>query len=79
MTLPKQIPDFSNLAEKWPSVLVAREETPKFSGGVLTPKTLANLDGKGLGPKGRFRIGRKVVYPVQSLIDWLQSRATKLD
>ncbi len=67
-------PDLSILAEKWPSPFVAREEINKFSGGILNQKYLANLDSQGKGPEGRIRIGRKIAYPVVSLIAWLESR-----
>jgi len=66
-------PIFSLLIEKWPSAVVARSQVGQFSGGVLTPKYMANLDSIGVGPE-RIRIGRKVVYPVHSLVKWLKSR-----
>jgi hypothetical protein len=67
------------LADKWPSSIVARQEAKKFSGGIISEKSLANMDSKGEGPKGRFRIGRKIAYPVSSLIEWLESRSTRLN
>jgi hypothetical protein len=67
--------NFSDLKKKWPSSLVARELTGEFSGGTLNPKTMANFDSLGQGPP-RFRIGRKVVYPVDGLISWMEGRAT---
>jgi hypothetical protein len=71
--------DFSNLADKWPAPYVARQEVERFSGGILTAKYLANLDAQGKGPRGRIRIGRKVAYPLTSLIAWLEARAEVLD
>ena len=68
-------PSLSQLADKWPSPFVARHELDKFSGGILNPRTMANLDSQGEGPAGRIRIGRKIVYPVQSLVEWLENRA----
>ena len=67
------------LADKWPSPYVAREEVGPFSGGILSPKSLANLDAMGKGPRGRFRCGRKVVYPVSSLVEFCESRSQALD
>lgn len=69
--------DFSSLGEKWPSSYVSREKVGEFSGGIVCPKYLANLDSQGKGPKGRVRIGRKIAYPVDLFIKWLESRATK--
>jgi hypothetical protein len=64
-----------SMAEKWPSAWVARTEVERFSGGLIGEKYLANLDSAGKGPKGRFRSGRKVCYPVASLISWLEARS----
>jgi hypothetical protein len=68
--------DFSLLAESWPSPIVSRDQVGKFTGGALNPRTLANFDSTGEGPKDRFKVGRKVCYPVDSLIEWLESRSS---
>jgi hypothetical protein len=67
--------DLKRLAEKWPSTLVARTEVGNFSGGLLNEKSMANHDSAGTGVKGRIRIGRKICYPVDSLVAWLESRS----
>ena len=66
---------FSTMAERWPSPFVARHEVRRFTGGIVNPKYLANLDSKGQGPAGRFRVGRKVAYPVESFVSWLEARS----
>jgi hypothetical protein len=68
--------DLGILAKAWPSPVVARDQTQldRFSGGILNARTLANLDCLGVGPPGRLKIGRKVCYPVLSLIKWMKSR-----
>jgi hypothetical protein len=68
-----------SLADKWPSPFVARQEIRQFSGGIISEKYLANLDSQGAGPPGRIRCGRKVAYPVQELILWLERRTVNLD
>lgn len=68
-------PDFSSLAENWPSPFISREEVQKFTGGIVNRRTLANLDSLGMGPEGRIRVGRKVAYPVAQFIEWLERRA----
>ena len=68
--------DLSKLAERWPSSLVARQEVKAFTGGAVSDRYLANLDRQRAGPDCRFKIGRKVVYPVASLVKWLESRST---
>ncbi len=70
--------NLSVMAAKWPSPFVARDEVDRFTGGIVSPRYLANLDSQGKGPKGRFRIGRKVAYPVLMFITWLESRATEI-
>lgn len=67
------------LADNWPSQIVARKEVGRFSGGLLSPKYLANLDSIGKGPSTRLRIGRMIVYPVDSLIQWLENRITSVE
>ena len=60
--MPKiQSPTFSlsTMAAKWPSAFVARSEVERFSGGIVKPSYLANLDCLGKGPAGRIRIGRR--------------------
>ena len=70
------MPDiWAKMAAKWPSAVVARQEAGKCSGGAVSGKFLANCDCEGTGPKGAFKIGRKVCYPVDSLIEWLRERA----
>jgi len=66
---------FQEMVERWKSPVVARTEIEVFSGGAMGQKYLANLDSAGLGPAGRFRIGRKVCYPVKALVEWLESRS----
>jgi hypothetical protein len=77
--MKEQQADLSSLAVKWDSPFVARQEVEKFSGGIINVKYLANLDCQGLGPKGRIRIGRKIAYPVSSVIEWLESRAKVIE
>jgi hypothetical protein len=65
---------FKKLAEKWPSSMVARTEIERFTGGIIKEKYLANLDCQGKGPEGRIRIGRKIAYPVDAVISFLEHR-----
>jgi hypothetical protein len=66
--------DWNQLREKWPSTIVARDRVDEFSGGVLNPRSLANADCLGIGPKERFLVGKKVVYTVDSLIEYIKSK-----
>ena len=66
--------NLSSMKEKWPSTIVAREEVRNFTGGIISGKYIANLDCQMKGPDERLRIGRKVAYPVDSLLRWLEAR-----
>ena len=67
--------NFQNLADKWPSAWVERNQLGKFSGGLIHPRTMRNCDSQGIGIPDRVRVGRKIAYPVKSVIDWLERRA----
>jgi len=71
--------DLSDLAAKWPSTIVTRKQVGEFSGGLLHPRTLANLDSLGQGPRNRFYAQGRVNYHVKDLIEWLEERAKRLD
>ncbi len=63
---------FAQMAARWPSAVVARAEIKNFTGGGISPKTVANADSNGTGPSRRFFIGRRVCYLVKDLMDWLR-------
>jgi hypothetical protein len=65
--------DFEQLAKNWPAPIVARSEGGTFTGGCLSPRTLANLDSLGEGPP-RVVVNGKVAYPVDTFIEWLKRR-----
>ena len=69
--------DFSNLIPKLPP-LISRDHVEKLLGGVISSKTLANYDSLGEGPK-RMRVGRKVVYKTEHLLEWLAQRTVHLN
>jgi hypothetical protein len=45
----------------------------------LSPRTLANEDCKGFGPKNRFRIGRKIAYFRTDFLEYLESKVQKVE
>jgi hypothetical protein len=70
--------NLSAMKDKWPSTIIAREKVSDFTGGLLTRGTIANLDSKGEGPP-RFSMGpKKICYPVDSFIAWLERRIERL-
>jgi hypothetical protein len=64
---------FADMKSKWASSVVARSEIGKFSGGLLNGRTQANRDSLGEGCE-MIKIGRRVGYPVDSLISWMEQR-----
>ena len=66
---------WQEMAARWPSAIVSRQEAGRFSGGAVSPKFLANCDSQKTGPSGRFAIGKRICYPVDSLIQWLRQRS----
>jgi len=65
---------FREMADKWPSTVVARAEIKNFTGGLFSPGRMANLDCVGKGPREKLRVGRKIAYPVDALVEWLEER-----
>ena len=66
---------FQIMATRWPSSIVARAEIKNFTGGAISPKTVANADSEGRGPANRLVVGRRVCYPVADLIAWLRANS----
>jgi hypothetical protein len=74
--MPKTHDIFDDMARKWPSAIVSRQEVGRFSGGAVSPKLCANEDCNRTGSHGRFNIGRRVCYPVVDFCNWLRDRST---
>lgn len=70
---PPLIRDWENQAR----AVVARTKVGDFSGGAISPKSMANYDSLGTGPAVRFKIGKTTVYPVDALIDWLMEKMSR--
>lgn len=70
---------FDSMLEKWPSALVAAPEVKKFTGGVISGKTLANMASRGESVPDSVRIGNRKAYVATSLIEWLRSRSTPVN
>jgi hypothetical protein len=63
--------DFDALEKKWKSTYVARQKVGDLTGGAVTPSMMAAKDLKGNGPNPGLYFGRKKVYVVRDLIQWL--------
>lgn len=76
-TMPEEVGNvgmdfFSSILPQLPYYLT-RKDIAKFFGSIISPRYLANLDSKGLGPTHK-RLGRKVVYKATDFVAWLASR-----
>jgi len=72
-------PDFSSLSRDWRSPYVTRDRIFEFTCGLINPRTLANRDAKGTGPKNKIRVGRKVAYEITELIQWISDQSRCID
>ncbi len=64
---------FENLSHQSPEI-ITRKKLHELTGGLISEKTLANLDSEGAGIQPRMRIGNKVAYPKDAAIAWLKNR-----
>ena len=51
--------------------LVPRNKVGALTCGLISPKSLANKDSLGLGPRRRVKFGGKVCYPREALVEWI--------
>ena len=54
--------------------ILTRQKIHELTGGLISAKTLANLDCEGDGIQPRLRIGGKVAYPKEAAITFLKQR-----
>lgn len=40
----------------------------------ISPRTIANEDSRGTGPRHKIRVGHVTGYPREALVEWLQER-----
>jgi len=64
---------FDNLARTAPDILT-RTKIHELTGGLISAKTLANLDSEGCGIQPRLRLCGKVAYPKESVMAFLKLR-----
>ena len=73
----KQKIELKHLADSLPPI-IARDHIERLLGGVISSKYMANLDSLGSGCK-RMRIGRKIAYRTEDLLEWLESRSMSVN
>jgi hypothetical protein len=69
----KQV-DFTELEQVLPPIIF--RNWPKWRDTLpIAPRTCANEDSKGTGPKEKIMCGRVVGYPRAAFIQWLRERS----
>jgi hypothetical protein len=58
-------------------IIVFRDAVHDIMSGAIAPKTLANLESKGMGPENKLRLGRRVAYWRHDFVEWFLSRYLK--
>ena len=76
MQINKNWPDIvQQIYDGWDAPVVARSAVGQCTGGMLSPKTLANEDCRGIGPAEKVLLnGKKVGYPLTAFCDYLSKR-----
>lgn len=74
MQAGERMVDFSELEKALPPIVFRnwrgwRDVMP------MAPRSLANMDSAGQGPKERVLCGRVTGYPRRALIEWLRERS----
>lgn len=70
-------PFFKAIEDNLPPVF-SRQEASKVLGGLISPKTFANLDCSGKGPSVKIRTGSRVGYERASFMAWLRKHLKSL-
>lgn len=67
---------FDQMAEAWQAPGFTRPEAKRFTGGLISPKTLANLHSLGSGPPF-MRLRGRPYYQVETFVPWLRAWASE--
>jgi len=65
---------FDQIRDQWPSPVVASAKVEIMTGGIVSGKTFANMRCKGEPVPESTLVGRRRVYIVESVIEWLRNR-----
>ena len=66
--------DIREALEKTLPEIVTRKQACELTGGFFHPKTLANKDALGIGPRKKIKIGRQAGYNKQDFIDFFMQQ-----
>ncbi len=68
------VDSFISLLEKEPRLVLREESLVQVLDHAVTPRTLRDWRGQGIGPKHIHLTGKIVAYPVADLLEWLRSQ-----
>jgi phage terminase Nu1 subunit (DNA packaging protein) len=63
---------FEKLKEKCKTEYVSRKQLWDLTGGILGVAVITKFDSLGCGIKNRKIIGSRTMYPIESVIEWLE-------
>ena len=66
------------LFEMYPIGLVPRTDISRATGGILSPRTMSNLDTRGEGIERKINVGKKRCYPVEDVIEYVAGKISKV-
>lgn len=70
----KKLVDFTELEKALPPIVF--RNWPRWRDVLpIAPRTCANEDSLGTGPREKIMVGRVVGYPRAALIEWLRQRS----
>ncbi len=64
----------TRLLQMYPIGLVPRNKIEIATGEILNSKTMSSLDSLNTGIKGGIKIGKKMCYPIDEIIKYIQSK-----
>jgi hypothetical protein len=64
-------------ARTFPAVF-PRSAVTRLTGGIFNPRTLANHDSKGCGPKEAFVMNGKLCYRLESFLEYAKAHSGKI-
>ena len=64
---------FQAVAKELPAIF-SRETASRAIGGLISARTMANEDSKGVGPMAKAKIGNRVAYTREDFLEWLRRK-----
>ncbi|MDR2157897.1 MAG: hypothetical protein LBO02_01105 [Holosporaceae bacterium] len=69
---------FAKLKKHCHAEYVCRNQLRDITGGIISGKTMAKLDIKGKGIKNRKIIGKRTIYRIDDLVQWLENNTRRV-